>query len=239
MPFKPFYGSCPLCPKDKTVLIVVRAGFCKFHQWQNKNKGKKPKPKKIRVFKPKKATPIKKAKFGICIECDPEKTQLLATKHLCHYHNEQKKKIAKSNRIVKLVGKSEKKKSLKYLKKELDRVYSLYIRWTGAKEGRNKCFTCSTELPVKELQDGHYESRRYLALRYFDGNNHPQCFQCNIRLKGNYTVYALKMIEKYGKEHLDFLAIKKHNTVKWTAFEYQLLIDEYQEKVNILMEKNK
>lgn len=239
MPFKPFYGSCPLCPKEKTVLIVVKSGLCKFHNHQNKNKGKKPKAKVIKPFKPKKNIPIKKVKYGQCEECLSGSPQLLATNRLCRYHNEKKKKEAKSKKIVKLVDKAERKKSIKYIKKQLDDIYSLYIRWKDAKDGKNRCFTCNVELPIKELQDGHYESRRFLALRYFDGNNNPQCFRCNITLKGNYTVYALRMIEKYGKEHLDLLAIKKHNTVKWTAFEYQLLIDEYTEKVKVLMDKNK
>ena len=216
----------------------MRAGLCKFHNEEKKNRGKKPKPAKPRTFKPRKPQKIKGPRFGQCDKCEPNTPKLLATKHLCRQHNEQKKKEARSKRIVRLVDKAERKKSIKYLKKELDRIFSLYIRWTGAKEGKNRCFTCNVELPIKELQDGHYESRRFLALKYEKTNNHPQCFHCNIRLKGNYTVYALKMIEKYGKDHLDMLSIKKHNTVKWTTFEYQLLIDDYKEKVDKLIQQN-
>lgn len=226
--FRAYFGQCKLCPTGTTRLIVVKQGYCKPHNDQQKNIGKLLKP-----TKPKQ--PIKKKlKYGLCLECKTEEFKLLMASHLCKFHDAQKKKAEKSTRTIKLVNKSEKKQSIKYLKKELDRIFSLYIRWLGAKDGKNKCFTCDVILPIEKLQCGHYESRKYLSLRYEISNNSPQCPTCNIIKSGNYTVYALRMIEKYGKEHLDWLAIKKHNIVKWTAFEYQLMINEFSEKLKNL-----
>lgn len=221
------YGQCSKCEPGTKQLLVVK-DLCKYHNEERKNKSK---PQK--ASKPKKAVQ-KKIRYGQCKLCPENTSSILVVKHFCHYHNEQKKKEEKSRRVVKLINRSEKKKSVKKLKEELDAVFSLFIRHRDSKNGMNNCFTCSKPFLIKDLQDGHYESRRFLALRYSEVNNHPQCFDCNIRKKGNYTVYALKMMEKYGKEHLDMLSIKKHNIIHWSAFEYQLMIEEYTIKLKNL-----
>lgn len=87
--------------------------------------------------------------------------------------------------------------SYKILKKELDRVFSLYIR-----KRDKKCICCGS---TKLLQCGHYISRSNNALRYDERNCNCQCMRCNVFLKGNYPVYSLKMIEKYGSDILEKL----------------------------------
>lgn len=226
--FKRYFGQCSQCLPGVTRLIVVSKKLCKEHNEEKKNIGKPPKIQKPRVIKK------KELRYGQCEMCAPNTTGVLEAKRLCRFHNHEKKQQEKSKRVVKLISKSEKKTSTKYLKKELDRVFSLYIRHLGAKDGMNQCFTCGKILPIKELQCGHYESRKHTSLRWCRENSEVQCEYCNIRLKGNYTVYAQRMIEKYGKEHLEMLAIKKHNRVKWTAFEYELLIKEYTDKLKAL-----
>ena len=226
--FKKYYGNCKSCPPNVTRLIVVKSGLCAQHNEEKKNIGKPPKIRKPKVIKK------KSLRYGQCKMCMPNTTGVLETKHLCRLHNFEKKQQEKSNRIVKLISKSEKKTSTKHLKKELDRVFSLWVRNLGAKDGMNQCFTCKKTLPIKELQCGHYESRKHTSLRWERANCEIQCERCNITLKGNYTVFAQRMIEKYGKEHLEMLAIKKHNRVKWTAFEYKLLIKEYTDKLKAL-----
>ena len=228
--FKPHFGICILCQQPK--LIVTKNNLCKFHNEEKKNIGKPLKVKKPIVIKKKELL------YGQCKMCPPSTRVVLETKHLCRRHNLEKKKEDKSKRVIKLINRSEKKKSIKQLEKELDVVFSLFIRHRGSKDGMNKCFTCDKILPIKELQDGHYESRRHKSLKYHEQNNHCQCYWCNVVKKGNYTVYALRMIDKYGKEFVDMLAIKKHNTTKWTAFEYEVLIKEYTEKLNQLKAKN-
>lgn len=127
-----------------------------------------------------------------------------------------------------------KKKTDKQLKKELDIVFSQFIRLSYAdKNGYVKCSTCPAVINWKEIQNGHYESRQYLSLRFEEKNCHPQCVGCNIFRRGNYTVYALFMIEKYGQEHLNWLEIEKHKITKY--FPYQEKIDYYKQKVADLL----
>lgn len=80
--------------------------------------------------------------------------------------------------------------SISQLKKKADEVFSKYIR---KRDGR--CFTCGN---TDNLQCGHYIPRDCLELRYNERNCHAQCVGCNVFKKGNYTVYSLKLMSKYG-----------------------------------------
>jgi hypothetical protein len=159
---------------------------------------------------------------------------------LCKRCNEEKKATSKKeklNRVVNRFKVQSEGRGIGKLKIALDAVFSLYIRYRGSFNGMNTCITCSKIFLIKELQDGHYESRNHLALRWDENNNHPQCYHCNIRLKGNYPAYTIKMIDMYGEAYLQMLSIKKHNTTHLTRFEYEMLIREYTKKLNDLMIK--
>jgi len=94
--------------------------------------------------------------------------------------------------IKKLVKK--KKIKITTVKKEADRLFSIFVRQRDSAT----CITCGSEKEWKYQQNGHYIPRSCLALRYDERNGNCQCVACNVFKKGNYTVYALKMIEKYG-----------------------------------------
>lgn len=123
---------------------------------------------------------------------------------------------------------------------KIDTVFSRWLRISQADaNGVVKCFTCGQFMHWKESQDGHYVSRNKLVLRWDEENNHIQCYHCNIRLKGNYTIYAVKMVEKYGPGILQKLEIKKNNLMKWTLFEYKLFFDMYNKKLKEVEKKLK
>lgn len=86
------------------------------------------------------------------------------------------------------------KYSISQLKKKADKVFSEYIR---QRDG-GKCITCGHTDEWKYLQAGHYITRDVLELRYDERNVNCQCYACNVCRKGNYPVYSLKLIEKYG-----------------------------------------
>lgn len=177
-----------------------------------------------------KRSPIKK-KFKICKTCGLPK--ILWSHGNCQGCD----KIIKAARppsktkVAKLIKKDPRNKTTKELKAELDDWYSYYIRLKHTNNGLVGCVTCSEIMHPKDIQNGHYISRNHLATRYLDQNCHPQCYHCNVRLKGNYTQYALFMLSKYGKDVLDYLNTIKHNKIKWGQFEYGLLIKDYQAKV--------
>ena len=120
-----------------------------------------------------------------------------------------------------------KKPSVKKLIKELDRVFSIYIR----KRDHHICFTCGKKLTEKTSQCGHYVSRRYGNLRFCEKNCHAQCSGCNIFKHGNMDSYALRLINKYGKNILEELNREKLKTKKFTVTELENLIKHYKELI--------
>ena len=115
------------------------------------------------------------------------------------------------------------KKSYAQLKRELDRVFSLYVRWKAAdKHGLVECFTCGEKKPVKQMQAGHFIPRHYLAVRWDEkANVKPQCFRCNVMLRGNYPYFAFAL----GQDMVGWLLNEKHRKVKFSAQELQGMID--------------
>lgn len=74
-----------------------------------------------------------------------------------------------------------KKVSLPKLKKELDRVFSLFIRQRDASpySDLGRCSTCPHIAPWKDMDCGHYQPRQDLATRWEEKNCHLQCKSCN------------------------------------------------------------
>ena len=70
-----------------------------------------------------------------------------------------------------------------------------------------------------------------MACRWREDNCHAQCRSCNRFDEGNAVGYTMFMIEKYGKEHVEYLQAIKNTGWKPTEFELQVLIDEYKEKL--------
>jgi len=125
-------------------------------------------------------------------------------------------------------------KTVSKLKKDLDIVYSQYIRLKSADDdGFVTCVTCGKNAHYKKgMQAGHYVSRSHNATRYSDDNVHVQCTGCNLFKSGNMDEYALFMIDKYGIEKLDELNKRKQEIKQFTTQELEELITHYKEKVN-------
>lgn len=106
-----------------------------------------------------------------------------------------------------------KTKSITQLKKELDAIFSLYIRQKYADENGNiECYTCGVVKPIKSMQNGHFWSRSHLSVRWDEDNCRPQCVGCNMYKHGNYIVYTQKMLNELGQEEFDKLEQKKNMT---------------------------
>lgn len=124
------------------------------------------------------------------------------------------------------------KQSLGKLKSKLDEVFNEYIR---LRDAGLPCICCG-KYPTgdNKLQAGHYHSCRYLSTRWDEKNVNGQLMTCNIFNQGNFYGYTKGLIKKYGEGVIELLETKKNNPCKLTAFEVQLLIDEYTNKVKQL-----
>ena len=135
--------------------------------------------------------------------------------------------------------KSKKIRSLGKLKKDFDSVFSKYIRQKYSKNGLVQCVTCSTWKEIKYMQAGHYISRTYLSLRFFEKNVHPQCPACNVFKKGCLDEYAIWLIGTYGEGILEELNKKKYESKKYSRLEYEMFIKIYKDKLKKLIDNPK
>lgn len=116
------------------------------------------------------------------------------------------------------------------LEKELDRVFSIFIRMREANEnGIAHCFTCGKADLWTAMDNGHYISRVHRSTRWNELNCHIQCKRCNIFLKGNYPAYSLALTRKYGANVLEELSVLKNQTRKFGTFELETMIAYYRE----------
>lgn len=123
-----------------------------------------------------------------------------------------------------------KSKSLSKLKKELDRVFSIFIRQQYAdKNGNVKCYTCSTVKPWKQMQNGHWIPRNNLATRFLEENCRPQCVGCNMFQRGRPDVFAVNLIRE-GID-LEELQQTKYRIFKVTPVWYESKIAHYNERL--------
>lgn len=90
-------------------------------------------------------------------------------------------------------------KTVSSLKKDLDKIFSLFIRQREADlYGFTSCYTCGLRKHYKELQCGHFVPRQYLATRYDEVNCKVQCYACNMLYNGQPSAFALRFEQDFG-----------------------------------------
>tara|TARA_B110001454_G_C12445070_1_gene319606 strand:- start:213 stop:599 length:387 start_codon:yes stop_codon:yes gene_type:complete len=126
------------------------------------------------------------------------------------------------------------KKSRKSIVKRLDTVFSLYIRLKNSDEnGFCKCISCQKIQHYKEVDAGHFISRRHMSTRYDVDNVFPQCRYCNRYVAGNQWLYS-QALEKIKKNLPEKLYLKSKQTVKYSNDDLESLISYYNNLLNHL-----
>lgn len=121
-----------------------------------------------------------------------------------------------------------KKPSRSKLVKKLDTVFSKYIRISNAdKGGYCTCVTCNIVKHWKEIQAGHFMSRKHYSTRWCEKNVKPQCIGCNMFKQGEQYKYSLFL----GKDVAEVLYLKSKETVKFTNYELEEMIKDYSDKL--------
>ena len=124
---------------------------------------------------------------------------------------------------------------IRKLKRELDKVFSNYIRLRDSdSKGYVSCITCGRVLYYKDLDCGHFISRKDLANRFDEKNANGQCKSCNQFLQGNLEAYERMINIKWGKNTSEELIDKKNTVSRITYYEYEEMIRYYKERVEIL-----
>ena len=126
-------------------------------------------------------------------------------------------------------------KSISKLKKELDNIFSLYIRLIDATdEGLVQCITCGVVKHYKSMHNSHFQSRKHLATRWNEKNCDVGCVKCNIFNFGEQYKFSIALDSKYGEgtaEELEFLA---RTIMKVSRIDYEDKISYYKDLVEKL-----
>ena len=127
-------------------------------------------------------------------------------------------------------------KTISKLKKELDNWFSLYIRLRDATdEGLVECFTCGKVAHYKKgMQNGHFQSRKFLTTRWDNKNCQVQCAGCNVFKYGEQYKFSLNLDAKYGEGTAESLEILSKQLWKITRVEYEDFIFYYKSLVEKL-----
>lgn len=123
--------------------------------------------------------------------------------------------------------KKEKLRPMAQLKKDLDKVFSIFIR----QRDKGVCFTCGDKKRWKYQHNGHFISRTHLAVRWDEYNCNCQCVGCNVFKSGNYIEYTMRLIEKYGHEKVEELIEAKKQITKLDRVWYLEKIEYYSDKI--------
>jgi hypothetical protein len=124
-----------------------------------------------------------------------------------------------------------KKLSRSKLVKKLDTVFSIYVRQRDAdKYGNCTCVTCDRKFHWKNIQAGHFISRKHYSTRWDERNVRSQCSRCNVFNSGEQYKYSLFL----GSDLSDELLQKSRQITKFTDDDLQELILLYQDKIKVL-----
>lgn len=120
------------------------------------------------------------------------------------------------------------KKNISQMKKKLWVVFSKYIRTRD----KGICFICGKFSEGSAYHAGHFipKSVGGLALYFNEENVHGCCYHCNINLGGNLYEYG----QRLGDETCKKLYQLKNESWKWSVYDYEQKIKEYEEKLKTL-----
>jgi hypothetical protein len=126
-------------------------------------------------------------------------------------------------------------KTISKLKKELDAVFSLFIRLRDATdEGLVQCITCGVVKHYKSMHNSHFQSRKHLATRWNEKNCDVGCIKCNIFNFGEQYKFSIALDSKYGEGTAEELELLARTIMKVSRIDYEEKISYYKDLVNKL-----
>lgn len=125
-----------------------------------------------------------------------------------------------------------KPKTVGKLKQDAAALLQRLVRMKYADDnGMCECVTCGKVGHYKDMDGGHFVSRRWTATLLVEENIHPQCKGCNNFRNGAPDDYALFMIDTYGMEAMRELIDSKHRVVKYTRIDLEDMIADIKARI--------
>jgi len=130
-----------------------------------------------------------------------------------------------------------KKISKSKLERKLWTIFSQYIRLRDSdSNGMSNCISCGKSIHWKEAHAGHYIPRVaiFKAVKFHEWNVNSQCAYCNTFLEGNSAEYRSNLIDKIGKDAVEWLEEHARNGLNWKTYDYEEKIEYYKNEVKEL-----
>ena len=129
-------------------------------------------------------------------------------------------------------------KTLTKLKKELDAIFSTYVRLRDCTiDGIATCVTCGDAKHYKKMQNGHFMSRRHMSTRFEPMNTAVQCMGCNMYNQGMQYEMSKYLDKTYGKGTAEDMQVLSRQTKKIGRHDYEFEIALYKGLVKNIKEE--
>mgnify|MGYP003120314573 CR=1 FL=1 len=124
------------------------------------------------------------------------------------------------------------KPSRKTLINKADKIFSEYIRrrYTD-NNGLAECYTCGKKDHWKELQCGHFMSRKHYSTRWNETNCQVQCAGCNVFRYGEQYKFGRNLDIEFGNGTADDLHQLSRQIVKYDNNDLIEMIKHYEKKL--------
>ena len=128
------------------------------------------------------------------------------------------------------------KSPIQKAKDKADRYFSLYVRQRDAIEsGVVRCCTCGEWHHWKQMDCGHFMSRRYQATRFDEKNCASQCRACNRFNQGRQFEMGKYLDKKYGLGTANRMEMKSKMFCKRNRYDYEVIAETFKNKLTSLL----
>lgn len=125
-----------------------------------------------------------------------------------------------------------KTKSLSKLKKDLDAIFSKFVRFRDSDiNGYGKCYTCGKHDFYKNAHCGHWIPRNILITRWEENNCRWQCIGCNLYGNGKFLDFEEHLKKDLSDEIVEKMKANRHTIFKIDRVWYNEKIEYYKSKV--------
>ena len=125
------------------------------------------------------------------------------------------------------------KQTLASLKKKAWDLLSLIVRQSFADEfGYLNCYTCSKRMHWKASQSGHAIPGRAGAVLLDESIIRPQCYRCNVPMRGMHHIFAARLIGENGEKWYAKKLFDSRKIVKYSRVDLLSLIEEYKARLS-------
>lgn len=127
--------------------------------------------------------------------------------------------------------KPKRKVKLSTIKKKAWDAFSFYIRKSNEKNGLIECYTCGRKKGIKLMSAGHAIGGRNNAVLFDERIVKPQCAGCNVFGRGQYQIFAYKLIKELGMGEYEKILFEARKSVKYKIDDYNRIFEKYRELI--------